>query len=137
MRHDLISYLVSFIGSRYQWGGEGPYNIGFDCSGLVLEGLRSIGKWGMNDASSQAIYDTFKKQPGTTTPARPDKGDIVYFGRSTTAITHIGIMINNYQYVEAGGGDSKTVDKGMVRIRPVRSWRKDLVDIHDIFGKDV
>lgn len=133
MRHDLINYLRSFIGSRYQWTGEGPYNVGFDCSGFILEGLRSIGKWGKNDATAQMIYDHFKQQPNTTTPARIDMGDLLYFGKSAKEITHIGLAINNYQYIEAGGGSKDTVDKGMVRIRHI-DWRKDRIESQNIFG---
>lgn len=135
MRHDLVSYLKSFIGSRYSWGAEGGFNTGFDCSGLVLEGLRSIGKWGHSDSSSQGIYNFFERNGGEEVK-KADIGDILYFGKDDKAITHIGIMINNYQYIEAGGGGKDTVDKGMVRLRTLK-WRKDLVGIHNIFGKEV
>lgn len=134
MRFDLVNYLFNFIGSRYQWGGEGPSSIGFDCSGLVLEGLRSIGKWGIRDATSQGIYDELiKTYPGISSNLK-DVGCLVFFGKDTKSITHIGIGINNYQYIEAGGGGSKTVDVGMVRIRPY-TWRRDLVAVVDIFDE--
>lgn len=132
MRFDLIQYLYKFIGSRYQWGAEGPYNVGFDCSGLVLEGLRSIGKWGKEDASAQTIYNTFSTKHPPISISLKDTGSLIFFGKDIKSISHIGIAINNYQYIEAGGGDSKTVDKGQVRIRPF-SWRKDLVAVVDIF----
>lgn len=130
MRFDLINYLSRFIGSRYQWAAEGPYNIGFDCSGLVLEGLRSIGMWGKEDATAQMIYEHFL--PKGTLTTRPDVGSLIFFGKDSKSITHIGIAINNYQFIEAGGGDSKSVDKGMVRLRPM-SWRKDFVAVLNIF----
>lgn len=120
----LIAYLKTFIGSRYQWTGEGPYNIGFDCSGLMLEGLRAFGLWGKDDATAQMIYNKFKKPQQSPIVYFP--GMLVFFGRSVNEITHIGLMINDYQFIEAGGGDSKSVDKGMVRVRPL-SWRRDLV----------
>jgi cell wall-associated NlpC family hydrolase len=131
MRFDLVQYLFRFIGSRYQWGGEGPYNVGFDCSGFVLEGLKAFGLWGKNDATSQGIYEHFLKAKGASS-SRPDVGCLLFFGKDTKSITHIGVSINNYQFIEAGGGDSKSVDKGMVRIRP-NNWRKDLVAVIDIF----
>lgn len=105
--------------------------MGFDCSGLILEVLRSIGLWGKEDATAQMIYDKFKLQNIAMALPRPDLGMLVFFGKSNTEISHIGLMVNNYQYIEAGGGDSKTVDKGMVRIRPL-TWRKDLVSFLDI-----
>ncbi|MBA3754834.1 MAG: C40 family peptidase [Nitrosomonas sp.] len=132
MRFDLINYLFNFIGSPYAWGKEGPSKLGFDCSGLMLEGLRSIGKWGKDDASSQGIFNKFEPSNSLITLGKADCGCLLFFGKDKKSITHIGLAINNYQYIEAGGGDSKTVDKGMVRIRPL-SWRKDLVAVIDIF----
>lgn len=129
MRFDFVNYLFHFIGSRYQWTGEGPFNMGFDCSGLVLEGLRSIGQWGKDDATAQNIHDKFSSMPKEK---QVSVGSLLFFGKDIKSITHVGVAINNYQYIEAGGGDSKTVDKGMVRIRPL-SWRKDLVSVINIF----
>lgn len=131
MRQELIAYLKSFIGSRYQWTGSGPYNVGFDCSGFILEGLMAFGFWGRDDATAQVIHDHFLGK-GLLTPVRMDAGDLLFFGKDTKSITHIGMAINNYQYIEAGGGDSHTVDKGMVRLRPI-AWRKDLVASLQIF----
>jgi len=133
MKFDLANYLFAFIGSRYQWGAEGPYNVGMDCSGLTLEGLRSIGKWGKDDANAQGIHDALLVKGIQS--SKPHVGCLLFFGKSNKEITHVGVAINNYQYIEAGGGDSKTVDKGMVRIRPF-SWRKDLVAVIDIFGDE-
>lgn len=130
-RLDALSYAQTFIGSRYQWAAEGPYNVGFDCSGYILEILRSVGLWGKEDGSAQNIHDRMKAKTLGVYPVRPDQGMLVFFGESKDAITHVGIMLNNYQFIEAGGGDSKSVDKGMVRIRPL-SWRKDLVAWLDI-----
>lgn len=118
----MIEYALNFIGSRYQWGAEGPYNVGFDCSGFMLELLRAFGLWGKDDATAQNIYDKFKVPMNSGhLPGR-----LVFFGKSVKEITHIGLTINDFQYIEAGGGDSKSVDKGMIRIRPL-AWRKDLV----------
>lgn len=129
MREEFLSYLKCFIGSRYQWAAEGPYNVGFDCSGLVLEGLRSVGMWGKDDATAQNIFERFKDKGVAMSGI---SGALVFFGKDRSSITHVGVMINNNQYIEAGGGDSKTVDKGMVRIRLI-NWRKDMVGIIPIF----
>lgn len=129
MKEEFISYLKCFIGSRYQWGAEGPYNVGFDCSGFVQEGLRAFGLTDRTDNSAQSFYELFKNNPS---PDRADLGDVIFFGKDKKSITHIGVMINNWQFIEAGGGDSKTVDKGMVRIRPLKS-RRDHVATLSIF----
>lgn len=132
MRFDFVNYFFHFIGSRYQWTGEGPYNVGFDCSGLVQEGLRAFGFVGSEDRNSQTLYEFLLSKGHKHALSLFSAGDIVFFGKDLKSITHIGVMINNWQYIEAGGGDSKTVDKGMVRIRPL-TWRKDRVAVLSIF----
>jgi len=41
----LTEYLKHFIGTPYIWAGDGTgtKSQGFDCSGLVLEGLYALG----------------------------------------------------------------------------------------------
>lgn len=120
-----IEYLKEFIGSRYQWGGEGGFNNGFDCSGLILEGLKAFGLWGNTDASSQMIFDKFKTWV-TTESVRP--GDLVFYGKDLKSITHISAVVDTEQVIEAGGGGKNTVDVGFVRLRPF-GWRKDIVAV--------
>ena len=39
----MIGYALSQRGSRYTWGGAGPYALGYDCSGLVLQAIYAAG----------------------------------------------------------------------------------------------
>jgi cell wall-associated NlpC family hydrolase len=128
----LTEYLSLFIGSVYQWGGSGPYNVGFDCSGLVLEGLSMVGLWGKGDATSQGIYDHFAPTKKKILPSQARTGCLLFFGKNLKSITHIAVAMNSEYMIEAGGGNSKSVNKGMVRVRPL-GWRKDLVGVLDIF----
>lgn len=120
---EMISYLKCFVGTRYKFGGNGPQDEGFDCSALILEGLRSIGMWGTKDATARQIFTTligsFKQMP-----EKPSKGGILFFGKSRQEITHVALAINDYQMIEAAP-DNQT---GFVRIRPI-TWRSDLVAI--------
>ncbi len=124
-QEQLIEYLSKFIGSRYQWAGEGGYNVGFDCSGFILEGLRAFGLWGSSDATSQGIYDKFKSWE-TSESVRC--GDLVFFGKDKKSISHVAIAVDAFQFLECGGGGRETVDVGFVRLRP-HGWRKDLVAV--------
>jgi cell wall-associated NlpC family hydrolase len=120
-RDDAIAYAMKFIGQPYEWGGDGRKSKGFDCSGLIQEILWSIGALPHKinnqpvDMSAQALYDYFKAKAG---PVSCANGNLVFFGKSISEITHVGLTLNEYQYVEAGGGDSKNL-AGMVRTRPV------------------
>lgn len=115
-----------FIGTPYKLGGNVTQDGGIDCSGLVLEGLRSVGKWGKNDDTAQGIYGTFNKQ--TNLKDKPQPGMLLFFGESSKKISHVAVCLNEFQMIEAGGTDKD----GMVRIRPL-SWRKDMVAILNIF----
>lgn len=127
MREAIVSYAFKFIAEPYEWGGDGRKRKGFDCSGLVLEVLQSVGLLKGLDLNAQAIYEQFK--------LKDDKkfiqphGNLIFFGKSLKSITHIGITINAFQYIEAGGGDSQNI-AGMVRIRPI-IHRSDIVAIID------
>lgn len=117
-----LSYLERFIGVPYVFGGNSTIDKGLDCSGFVLEGLRSIGKWGKSDATAQQIFLTFCSS--CTIHEDPQPGDLLFFGQDRTKITHIAVCLNDKQMIEAGGNNTN----GMVRLRPL-NWRSDGVAI--------
>lgn len=126
-REAIISYGLKFVGEPYKWTGDGRHDEGFDCSGLVMELLWSIGAIDRTDRTAQSIYDYFKaKHDGKI---KLPYGNLIFFGKDLKSITHIGITTNAFQYLEAGGGDSRNI-AGMVRLRP-QSHRSDCVAIID------
>ncbi len=131
MEKILYDYALSFVGTHYLWGGNNPLT-GMDCSGLVLELLRSIGAWGKIDDTAQGIYGTFG---GMKAKSNYAFGDILYFGKSTTQITHVTMSLGSGLMIEAGAGGSTTTSKdaaakqsAFVRVRPINN-RADLVAV--------
>lgn len=129
----LLKYAWTFMGTPYVWGGkELSRDSGLDCSGFVQECLEAIGvvNRGMNNVmSAQMLFD--RLFPHTNHQIVPQSGDLLFFGNSTSQITHIAIadtVGDNGQVwmIEAGGGASSTTRQGMVRISPLR---KDIVAI--------
>ena len=128
----LTEYLKHFIGTPYIWAGDGTgtKSQGFDCSGLVLEGLYALGLYSGSDITAQGLYDYLTKQliwrEGNIDHA--NDSDILFFGTSTKKITHVAVALGNGLMIEAGGGGSKcktpATSTGFVRIRPIR---KDVV----------
>jgi cell wall-associated NlpC family hydrolase len=120
------------LNTPYKWGGNTTLDGGLDCSGFVCELLRTEDLIGPEDHSAQSLYDSFVDK-FTYKDNSPVQGDLVFFGKSNTQITHIGFMLNHFQMLEAGGGTSVTntlsvaaAMKAMVRIRPF-DRRKDVV----------
>lgn len=118
---DAVAYGMAFLGVRYRWGGETPMG-GFDCSGLVQEILASVGYVFDRDHNSQMMFNHFVEHGFVS---QPIKGALTFYGKSPSRISHVGIMANHYQMIEAAGGGSRThtVDdaiaaKAYVRLRP-------------------
>ena len=128
----LTGYLKHFIGCSYIWGGDGTGKThgGFDCSGLVLEGLTALGLYSGPDTTAQGLYNFLTKQAnwreGNIDHA--NDSDILFFGKSTEKITHVAVSLGDGLMLEAGGGSSKSTtfanSTGFVRVRPIR---KDVV----------
>ena len=85
----LTEYLKTFIGRPYIWGGNGTGKTahGFDCSGLVLEGLWAFGLYTGADTTAQGLYDHLTKtatwKEGSVDNAHD--GDILFFGKALSS----------------------------------------------------
>ena len=130
---NLRDYTLTFVGLPYIWGGDDTIK-GFDCSGLVQELLASEGMDPPGDQTAQALFDHFHDMS-----EHRDLGALAFYGRSIASITHVAMLLNEYQIIEAGGGGSKTVNaevaaqqNAYVRIRRVDA-RKDLIAIRNPF----
>ena len=88
-------WALAQVGTPYAWGGETP-GVGFDCSGLVQAAYRVAGI--TLPRTAQAQYDATAKL-ATGDPLAP--GDLVFFGRSTTAIEHVGLVVSPTAMVDA------------------------------------
>lgn len=121
-------YINCLVGTPYKLGGNVPQDGGMDCSAVVLELLRCISKWGTSDATAQMIYNTLAKKNDDEKPPMTShfimKDSLLFFGESTSKITHVAWAIGAGFMFEAGGND-KT---GMCRFRKI-TWRKDLVAV--------
>lgn len=129
----LQSYMMSFVGLPYRWGGDDPIR-GYDCSGLTQEFLASVNMDPPGDQTAQGLYAFFAK-PENNMGDIKGCGALCFYGKSVSEITHVAMMYDSVSIVEAGGGGSKTTSEeaaaeqnAFVRVRRF-DHRKDLVAI--------
>lgn len=130
MKSEMIEYAKSFLTTPYQYAANGGGAL--DCSGLICEILKAFGMLPpTRDYSAQMLYDKLTDEYGGTSSIEAES--ILFFGENEQSITHVAMAINDWQMIEAGGGDSTTINMAeskkrgaMVRIRPLNA-RFDLV----------
>lgn len=126
----LYDYAISTLWRPYVFGGD-DFN-GIDCSGLVLELLKSVGLWpNKADTTASGIFHHFAQYRVDD----PVFGALSFYGASVSAISHVGFCLNNQLMIEAGGGDASTKTpedaarkNAFVRIRPIK-FRSDFVGL--------
>jgi len=127
----LKTYAESMLGTFYSWGGDDPS--GFDCSGMVIELLKSCGFFHSRfDTTAQGLYIDFRAKAVIN---QVSFGSLAFFGRYAERITHVGFMLDAARMLEAGGGgkhvrtrEDAIKHNAFIRIRPINT-RKDLVAI--------
>jgi cell wall-associated NlpC family hydrolase len=126
-----LNATLSFLSLPYKWGGDDPIK-GFDCSGLIQELYAMIGLDPKGDQTAQALYEYFKTR---SKESHRGCGALVFYGKSTLAITHVGMMVDDQTIIEAGGGGSNThtledaaKQNAFVRLRPY-NHRQDIVSV--------
>jgi len=89
-----VDFALSELGAPYLWGGDGPG--GFDCSGLTQAAYRAAGI--ALPRTAQAQYDA---GPPVPEGDHLQAGDLVFFGNSTAAVEHVGILVSATEMVDA------------------------------------
>ena len=88
LRDSIVNYAQNYIGTKYLYGGVNP-TTGFDCSGFVMYVFRKFGI--QLPHASRSMADTGNEKPRENA----EVGDIIVFqGRSTTTVGHVGIVYN-------------------------------------------
>ena len=122
-----IEKAKSYLGVPYVWGGESLAEGGFDCSGYVYNVLNDS-DIKVSRTTAQGYYNTFKKYEVAKTSIC--SGDLLFFGKSKSSISHIAIALSSTEMIESIGTKKNTkTNKGKgVSISKI-SRRKDLVAV--------
>ncbi|MER6145409.1 bifunctional lytic transglycosylase/C40 family peptidase [Streptomyces sparsogenes] len=107
------SHAVAFarrqLGTPYVWGGDGPAEGGFDCSGLTKAAYASVGI-----TIPRVAQDQYNAGPRLSAREHLLPGDLLFFGTGPQAITHVGIYTGHNRMIHAPRPGA------VVRVAPVR-----------------
>jgi cell wall-associated NlpC family hydrolase len=111
LRDWFVWWVLQQYGKPYLWGGDDPIK-GFDCSGMVIEGLVEVGLFKRGyDSTAAGLYAYFDGKGRTLTNGHKQPGCLVFFSKTdAAAIHHVEIVLNNGLSIGASGRGSKTTD---------------------------
>lgn len=122
LRNRAVLYLEKWIGHFYLWSGDDPS--GFDCSGLIVEVLQSVGLIKhKSDYSADMLYRKYKDR----SREQGHKGCLLFWlNNMQTKAVHVEMQIDDFHTIGASGGGSKTKtiadairDNAFVKMRPL------------------
>ncbi|HKK20176.1 MAG TPA: NlpC/P60 family protein [candidate division Zixibacteria bacterium] len=113
---------LSYLGTPYIWGGDDPS--GFDCSGFVIECLKSCGLVGeYDDYSADGLFRKFAPQEIET----PEEAALLFYVGGGGKMVHVTICLDHQFQIGASGGASTISNRqrawqenAFVKIRPIR-----------------
>lgn len=96
-----IDAAMQMLGAAYVWGGEGPQDGGYDCSGLVMMAYRTQGIYLDHWSVSQYRYGA---NGGAYVPlSQAEPGDLVFWSSngSASGVYHVALYIGGGRIIEA------------------------------------
>ena len=126
---------LAFLGTPYVWGGDDPS--GFDCSGFVLECLKTAG---LASEHEDFTADALLRRFAFARIDAPRPGALLFTLNVQGRATHVAICLDEHFQIGAAGGSRQTNsprnawrDNAYVRIRPIR-FRPEQMVIVDPFA---
>jgi len=112
---DTVALSKRFLGINYLWGGTSP--LGLDCSGFAQLIYKMSGVPILRDADIQMTKSGLVEVP----KGQERAGDLIFFGRAIDRISHVGMMIDAENFINA-----TTYETPCVRIDnlKVERWQK-------------
>lgn len=120
-RRRALSYLEHFIALPYRWQGDDPI-AGFDCSGLIVEVLKSVGVLPHSiDLTAEQIRLLFEHKQ-----CEAKAGALVFWLDELGKAIHVGMMLDELHVISAAGGSKTTTSEeaaiaqnAFIKMRPI------------------
>ena len=116
-----------WVGLWYTWGGDDPI-LGFDCSGFIIEILKSVGLIPRRmDLSADGIYRHFRDLGVAT--SKPGPCRLAFWkDQGAAKIRHVEFCISDRYTIGASGGGKKVNTKedaikynAFIKVRPINT----------------
>jgi len=121
-----INTALAYLGTPYIWGGDDPS--GFDCSGFVVECLKTAGF--LTEKEDYTANGLFQKYQGYQINS-PRKGALIFRVNQDKYAIHVAICLDYQFKIESVGGNNQTIsvplswdDNAFVKIRPINYDKK-------------
>lgn len=102
-RNEFVHYVERWLLKPYGWGGDDFHSI--DCSGLVVEGLKMLGRMSENqDATAHDLYLRFKDKE----VHKPYRGCLVLWINTKGLAKHVAVCKDENFIIHASGGGPST-----------------------------
>lgn len=119
--------VLQYHGTWYTWGGDDPSS--FDCSGLVIEGLKSVGIINRKmDYAADGLWKKFRLGKLLLDTVVEDAGDLCFWFDNQGKAVHVAVCVDEEHYIGAEGGGRyvKTLKAAIkanafIKIRPLDS----------------
>ncbi|CAM1351081.1 NlpC/P60 family protein [Tenacibaculum ascidiaceicola] len=95
-KSSIVETAFLFLNVPYLWGGKSPF--GIDCSGFTQTVYKLCGYNLLRDAKQQATQGEVLSFIEESEP-----GDLAFFDNEEGIITHVGIIMNDYNIIHAHG----------------------------------
>lgn len=134
-REKIKTIANSMLGLPYVWGGESMEEGGYDCSGFVYALLNRC-DIPVKRTTAQGYYNKFCKYPRTN-KLQVQCGDLIFFGKDASHITHIAVAKDcNAMWESIGGSKNSKKNPGKGITLSSIDRRKDIVAIINFIGQD-
>lgn len=95
-KSEIVHMAYLFLNTPYLWGGKSPF--GIDCSGFTQLVYKLCGYSLLRDAKDQATQGEVLSFIEEAEP-----GDLAFFDNNEGVITHVGIIMQDYNIIHAHG----------------------------------